>query len=756
MEEQIRISVRELVAFSFFAPDIMPAAGLESMNAGKKAHKARQAVSEGVNEKSISASFHFEDLDLLLYGRMDSFIDGEVPFVEEMKLGYERLDEPHAEHRAQVVCYAAMVACRFSCSKVRFCVSYINEDGVVLHRFEEQMQNEDLLREVYSLLEPFARFAIREKQYRFHRDKSLRIMCFPFAEYRKGQRELAVQVYTAIKRKRRLFASLPTGTGKSVAVLFPALKALSEGKTDKILYLTARNTARQSPVNALKMMQTQGMNVRCSMLTAKEKLCPNPTRCHPDDCSRAKGHYIRQKIAVDELIASGKMLWDDSEIVRVADAHHLCPFEFALALTELADVVMMDLNYVFDPFAQVIRLAQQHRRCTLLVDEAHHTLERVRESLSGCLDSRELVRIRMTYGKRYGRQNDMYRALSAMIHALRKIPGEQKETQFSDVPEAITKQAHCLVDTAFLHSGEAGMQEVIRQGLSFLYASEHLNDDYLILLENYGKEQSLTLLCLSPGKEIARITKHMRGVVFFSATLNPLPAMKKLFGGDEEDACFSLPSPFPASNLCVIRQKLNTRFEQRALTAKRAAELISSLLALNPGNSIVFFPSYAYLEMVKAHLDPSVLPEMWVQNREMNEEDRSAFLEAFRKTGTVRLGLCVLGGLFSEGIDLPGDQLVNAVIIGVGLPVPSVRINALRHTYDQQFGDGFAYACQFPGMQKVLQAAGRVIRSETDRGVVMLLDDRYYYTEYEKLLPNEWKIQDGSLEDVIAQWRNCL
>ncbi len=757
MEEMLKISVRELVAFSCFAPDIMPVTDTEALLTGAQAHRARQADFEGEVEQTIKYVYELEGAKVQVYGRMDAFVDGEIPFVEEIKLCRTVPQEARAEHRAQAICYAAMLVEEKACPVVRTSICYVNDDGMVQRSFDEELTAEALRAEMHALLVPFVRYAIREAAHRAKRDESLQAMPFPFEGYRKGQRELAAQVYTAINRKKRLFASLPTGTGKSAAVLYPALKALGNGLTERVVYLTARNTARRSPLNALRKMSAQGMQARCCVLTAREKLCPVPTRCHPDDCPRARGHFLRQGEAIDALLASEIAVWDDAVIVSFADRFHLCPFEFALALSEMADVLLMDLNYAFDPFAQLKRLFQRQKNFTLLVDEAHHTVDRVRESLSGVLDSRELGRIRAEYGKQYGRKNGVYRSLTGLIHALRELECDADETTLPESPEGIAPKAQTVLDEAIAalpHAG-AGMQELIRLCLPYLYAQEHLDEDYAVLLEKHGKERVLTLYCLLPGKEIGRVTKGLRGTVFFSATLNPLPAMKQLLGGGEEDACFSLPSPFPPERLQVIRRNISTRFERREESAAQIAACIHELLECHPGNTLVFFPSYAYLNLVSGYLDIDRLPELWVQQREMGEEDREAFLSAFEETATTRLGLCVLGGLFSEGIDLPGRQLVNAVVVGVGLPVPSARLKAVRACYQRHFGDGFAYACRIPGMQKVLQAAGRVIRSETDSGIVMLLDERYQQWEYASMLPAEWKPADENVGWAAAKLEDC-
>lgn len=758
MGETFRVSVRELVAFSCFPPDITPAEDAERMLAGGRAHRARQAEAEGESEKVIRHAFLCLGAEVTVYGRMDLFEDGDVPFVEEIKLSAQARPEPLPEHRAQALCYGAMLTQEKPCGQVRLCVCYVNEAGEPLSRHEETLGRDELDAALKGLLEPWTAFALRESARRRERDESLRALAFPYEAYRKGQRELAVQVYTAIRRKKRLFASLPTGTGKSVAVLYPALKALGEGLTGKVLYLTARNTARQSPVHALERMYGQGMRARCTVLTAKEKLCPAPTRCHPDFCPRARGHYLRQGEAVDELLTCRDAVWTDERIIRAAERHSVCPFELALALVELADVVLMDLNYAFDPFAQVKRLFQRRRDLTLLVDEAHHAVERVRDSLSGVLDSRELARLRAEHGKRAGRKTPYYRALTALIRALRAL-GEGEagpfECELDALPEDIVQAANeALAQGLALmaRGGGAEAMDATRMLMAFRYATEHLDEDYAVLLEGRGRERTLALYCLLPGKEIARVTRGVRGAVFFSATLTPLPAMKRLLGGEEEDACFALPSPFDPRNLMVVRRRVNTAYDRREGTAAQIAGALSELVAARPGSYIAYFPSYAYLSLVLDCLKKMEnLPPLLVQRRDMQGDEQAAFLSAFEKEKGPKLGLCVLGGLFSEGIDLPGERLIGAAVIGMGLPVPSARLAAVRACYQRHFGDGFAYACRIPGMHKVLQAAGRVVRSESDRGIVLLLDGRYYDPAYTALLPASWQLWDEDIAPAVRR-----
>jgi len=760
VEKALRVSVRELVAFCFPPEDIILTSGVGDMLAGTKAHRATQQRRDAEIEKTISHSFSISGEEITLFGRMDAFTGGDIPLVEEMKHSSWQGDAAAPDHRAQAICYAAMVALEMGCERVRFCVSYVTTQGEVRRAYEECMDVGELIAQLEEWLTAYVKVALREREHRARRDASLQAMVFPYSQYRAGQRELARQVYTAVVRKRRLFASLPTGTGKSVAVLFPALKALGEGKTGKLLYLTSRNTARQSPLEALQRMLENGAAIRVSMLTAREKMCPHMTRCHPDDCPRAKGHFLREADAVEELLAV-EGCWTDQFITAVADRHQLCPFELALKLTELADVILMDLNYAFDPFAQLKRLFQQRRDMTLLIDEAHHVVDRVRESLSGEMDSAFLCQHRAAFGRICGRKHKYYQALTALIHALRKQPPplpEEREWQEAELQDDLLSQVEKVLEEATMVAsmphppGIPDVFEVIRLCLPFLHGAEMQKTcEYAILWQAKGKERSVCLYCLSPAPEIARITAGQRGAVFFSATLSPLSCMKQLLGGEEGDACFALPSPFPEENLRVVGRRISTRYQDRETSAAQVAQCIAEMVRFKEGNYLVFFPGYAYLKLVLAHLNEDELPEMWIQTPQMTEEDRAAFFEAFSNTSRPVLGLCVLGGLFSEGIDLPGDQLIGAMIVGVGLPTPSQKLSAIRTCYDQRFGDGFHYACRIPAMQKVQQAGGRVIRSERDQGVLVLVDDRYFTPAYRALLPEHWRLRDEALSPQQSQ-----
>lgn len=826
MEATFRVSVRELAASRWFPPDLTPAGGLADMLAGGRAHRARQAVQAAVFEleKPVRAEIPLGGECVTVFGRMDAFCDGCPPVVEEIKLCRTPPEAALPEHAAQARLYAALWTHTTGAETVETRVVYVQEDGEPLRVFAETLTRTVLQSELESLLTDWLALQVPERDRALVRDQTLQGLVFPFPQYRAGQRELAVQAYTAITRRKRLYASLPTGTGKSAAVLYPALKALGEGKTRKILYLTARNTTRQSPLQALERMRAQGAAIRVSTVLAKEKLCPAPTRCHPDDCPRAKGYYLREPDAVRALLASDGF-WTDEVIRTAADAYLLCPFELALTLTGFADVVLMDVNYLFDPFARILRLWKRRRDLTVLIDEAHHLLERVRDSLSGKLDTRELRAWRTLFGKALGRKHPCYARLTALLHALAALepacaapetepavgmpadpaavpsapvpkaaltvtetvaapsipPGDDADPmpeppppdasgtgspsghaahtrgsrayRLAEPPVAVLAAAGDLLETVVgllqtrlpdADSRHAAV-EALRRLATFGYAAERFGDAYAALLECHGRECTLELFCLSPAETIAETTHGMRGAVFFSATLSPLDAMRALLGGDEADACFALASPFPPERLAVVRRRAQTRFALREAGAAHVAQSIAEAAAARPGKYIAYFPSYAYLQLVLAHLETLSLPPLCVQEPEMDETARMCFLQRFTEQPGPLLGLCVLGGLFAEGVDLPGDQLIGAMIVGVGLPTPSLRLKTLQGYYAQRFGDGFLYAWMIPAMQKVTQAAGRVIRTERDRGLVLLLDDRYYDPRYLRLLPPEWRITNEAI-----------
>ena len=749
--EQLRAAVRTVVEFTLHGEDIRRLGGqIRDMQEGMLGHKARQALlGEGWEaEVSLNLSVPVEEgeAELLVSGRMDAFCDGEIPIIEEIKL-WQRKDPPTAPfpaHEMQAVCYGHMLCVTRGICAVQIRVAYVDRRGRVRGQFDTLLTAEECRERFLSVAEPYVRRLRILRRHRRARNASLQALRFPFAAYRAGQREMAVQVYTALRLGRRLFASMPTGTGKSVAALFPALKGLGEGLTGQVYYLTARTTQRQGAVEALRRMREQPLHLWPLILDAKDKQCPEKTLCHPDYCPRAKGHFLRDGAAIEEMLQTDD--WSPERIREVADRHHICPFEFSLSLAELADLTICDYNYALDPAVHLQRIFDVTADVTLLIDEAHNLLPRVRDMLSGYVDGGRIRKLRTVVGKAAGRSHALYKAMTGVLRAIDGLPipaDASQEGVLEDLPKEFDHACMELADAFIATQNEhfdwddAGekLGDTLLPLLSFVRARRREAGEYALLWQG-RRNRTIHAFALDVADYFAETTKRLSGVVCFSATMHPLEDMKRLLGGTQEDACFAMPSPFPRENLLLLQQDVNTRYRNRESACGEIAGAIRAMVQARPGRYIVFFPSFAYLGQVADRLE---IPHQR-QRSGMTDAERAAFLSPYVAQGEPVLSLCVLGGVFAEGIDLPGDALDGVVIVGVGLPQVNLFQETLRDYYDRTMEAGFLYAYMLPGMQKVAQAVGRVIRTETDRGVALLLDDRYRQSTYRRLCPEHWRI----------------
>ncbi len=752
-----RISVRALVEFTHRGEDITPGGSLRDMQEGMLGHKARQAgLPEGWRAEvplKLTLPLDGGETELVIAGRMDAFLDADVPVIEEIKLwqGEDLPEEPVPAHRLQAVVYGHILCVTGGAERLTIRVAYVDRTGAERRVFDEPMTAPACAEAFEELLGNWLRRRDLLLRHREKRDAALKTLAFPYETWRPGQREMAAQCYTAIRRRKRLFASMPTGTGKSCAALFPALKALGEGLTEKVFYLTARTTQRQGPLDALDRMSS--LPLWTVVLDAKERVCPmSPMRCDPEHCPRAKGHFLRDTEVIEALLLRDR--WTGEEILAEAEAHALCPFELSLSLCEAADLVICDYNYAFDPGVHLQRIFDRCVPVTLLIDEAHHLEERLRDMLSGTVDGRRAAALRTEVGRRFGRKSPMYRAMTALLRAVDSIPADgQGEGRLETLPEELTGAVENVLSAwpDCLRDGEGidGMKEFAGDLLRFLRAAGDTVTDHAALWEG-GRHPVVTLQALGVGGYFARMTESSRGAVCFSATLEPLADTRTLLGGGEEDACFSVPSPFPPENLLVHRVPVDTRYRRRGSSVRQIADAIAAMVTAHPGRYMAFFPSYAYMEMTAKQLD---IP-FRAQRQGMTLEERELFILPFRLRTEPVLALCVLGGVFGEGIDLPGDCLDGVAVVGIGLPQVGVFRDSLRDWYAARGMDGFRYAYVLPGMQRVTQAAGRVIRSSSDRGVVLLLDDRYARADIRSLCPAHWRVTDGDPEPALLEfWR---
>ncbi|MBE5803273.1 MAG: ATP-dependent DNA helicase [Clostridiales bacterium] len=759
--EKIRMAVRTLVEFTLHGDDILRLGGsLKDMQAGMLGHKARQSLLGDAWQSEVPLGIRIpveeEELELHITGRMDAFHDGEVPVIEEIKIWQHREPPlaPVPAHEAQAVCYGHMLCQERGLEQVIIRVAYVDRKGRIHGQFDTLLTAEECRMRFNDLLIPYIRRMKLVRGHRRARNASLNALRFPYERYRDGQRDMAVQAYTAIRLRRRLFASMPTGTGKSVAALFPAMKALGEGLTGQVYYLTARTTQRQGALEAVARMRRQPLHLWTLTLNAKDKQCPEQTVCHPDFCPRAKGHFLRDGAAIEEIMREDD--WSPENIRRVADKHNVCPFEFSLSLAEVADLTICDYNYALDPAVHIQRIFDRNADVTLLIDEAHNLLSRVREMLSGAIEGGRIRKLRTVVGKAAGRKHRLYKAMTDVLKALEDLPAEEdgEEGRLPAIPQSLDNAAAELAD-AFMAAAneyfpwdEAGerLGDTLLALLSFLRARRRDAAEYAFLWQG-RKTRTVHAFALEVGAYFQEVTEPLSGVVCFSATMEPLEDMKRLLGGGEEDACFAMPSPFPPENLLILQQNVNTRYQHREAACGQIAAAIRRLWESKPGRYMAFFPSFAFMNRVAETLE---LP-CQVQRSGMTDEERRAFLAPYCPGGEPMLSLCVLGGIFAEGIDLPGDALDGVVIVGVGLPQVNLFQETLRDYYEETLQNGFLYAYMIPGMQKVAQAVGRVIRTESDMGVAILLDDRYRQSGYRRLMPAHWQVrQEADLEEFWA------
>jgi len=734
----VRMSVRAVVETTLHESDLSSAAdAAKRMREGAAAHRARQSGAQAADasyraETALSADFAFGGMILRVTGRADGIFaraDG-VQVIEEIKLGRgDTLLNP--AHRAQAAMYGHML-CRaegLECAALR--VLYVGAQGETLRCYEETLGALALEAIFDALCLPAAQTEAQRLARRAKRDEALGALPFPFDSFRAGQRRFAANVYVALRERKRLFAQAPTGIGKTMAALYPALRALGEGRCARVLFLTARTTGRNSAMDAMARLNARGAQACVVEIAAKDKVCPMPVRdCRPEVCPFAKGYYDRLPAAMEA--AQKTLLLSRGEIAAIAGTHTVCPFELSLALSAQSDVVICDYNYVFDPVVAYDALLQGPLGAALLVDEAHQLAPRVQDAYSARVALDDLRAIRRECGKILGRKAALYRALTAAIRTMQQLAktqdfaGDHITQPPPALSEAMAQVRDAAGDALSLGAGKPAL-DAFSLACAYLLADSCFGENYAVACEGEETHAALSLLCLNASSFILEKTKRAKGTAFFSATLAPFDAAKRLLGSGEGDACLMLPSPFDPAQLDVQIAPIDIRYAAREATAPAVAQAIVSHLRGHAGNALVFFPSYAYMgRMYELVLGMEDLPEgrLEREKRGMTEEEKNALLESF--SGGERMALfAVLGGAFSEGVDLPGERLQNVIVVSTGMPQSDARIARTQAYYDGNGADGFFMTMILPGMIRVIQAAGRLIRTDRDTGALLLIDSRF-------------------------------
>lgn len=747
--EKRRVAVRTMVETVMMSGSISPVASARRLLDGIRGHQALQAIpAEGAqNEVSVSGTVCSKNIELTVYGRIDRLYGDER--VEEIKTTYassEQLSGGDIQHWAQAKCYAFLFCRERSLTQIDLRLTYLNLPTGEVTSFNKT-QSFGELEEFFTLIS--GRYLqLLETEYVHTRAVrgDISSMPFPYESFREGQHELAAQVYYALREKSALLAQAPTGTGKTMAVLFPALKALGDGHVSRIFYLTARTTQQEAAIAAVRLLHAP--HLRTVVLSAKEKMCVHEHPiCRDGDCPRAEGYYDRLGDALSALNKTDGLFTPDV-VSAYAARFLLCPFELSLDLSTSCDLIICDYNYVFDPRVRLQRFFLMSKNSyALLIDESHNLPDRARSMYSAALSLKDVTETRRSIDKAH-RKLPLYKALKKLE---REIESCFEEVEPPVAVGASPRSFAAIVEAALDALGQDGMQaerslarQLTLDLVSFRYVLDLYDERYQTLLEGGKTTRKITLFCADPAEKLAETYQKCRGAVLFSATLTPYAFYKDLCGLGEETPVLSLPSPFNPDHLAVFQLPLDIRYQAREstlpLVAKAAASFVS---ARAQGNYLVFVPSHSYLAKLQPLLE-ELLPEaqLLFQQPGMDDASRAAFLSQFRPDGAgVTVGLAVMGGVFAEGIDLPAERLCGAVIVGVGLPQLCLERNVLRDSYEQTYAQGYRYAYQYPGITKVLQAAGRIIRTPSDRGALLLIDQRYTQTEYLSLLPAQWSIR---------------
>ena len=797
----IRISVRHLVEFLLRSGDIDERSAAvpdpEVMLMGGRVHrKIQKGMGEEYSpEVSLTMSFPCDDFSITLEGRADGVITGEDGVtVDEIK-GILRpvslMEEPVPVHLAQAKCYACMLAMQRDLQVVTVRMTYVQMDKKEkktagsgkeeIRYFESLHMRQELEEWFFGLLDEYRKWARFWHSWKIRRNESIHQTEFPFP-YREGQRDLAASVYRSIAREKELFIQAPTGVGKTLAVLFPAVKAMGEKLADRIFYLTARTIARTVALEGFRQLKEAGLEAKVVVLTAKEKIClMDKPACMPETCPYAKGHFDRINDVLYRLITQ-EQEFTRERIEQAAREEMLCPFELSLDLALWMDAVICDYNYVFHPRSYMRRFFGENRKDEnlFLIDEAHNLVDRGRDMYSARLVREDFLSVRRLMKEEekvvsfaLTKNADWMKARKKVVSSLEKCSRELLKLKRECIDEEgkpcreldgvgtlpVTLLNFTAAASEYFDIGAAAalqgtpasgdsLQDQLRdlyfQASFFLDICDRLDDCYLVYdeIEQDGRF-ILHLKCMDPSVNLQECLDRARSSVFFSATLLPVQYYKQLLTTQTDVYAVYARSCFDESRLQVfISSDTSSRYRSRdASLYRKIAAYILETVQVKSGNYMVFFPSYRMLDETEAVLSEQLPPDtdLLCQRAGMSEHEREAFLEAFslRQEGSL-IGLCVMGSIFGEGIDLQEDRLIGAIIVGTGLPQVCNTQELLRAYSQRRWGTGFLYAYLYPGMNKVLQAAGRVIRTETDSGIVTLLDERFLGADYDALFPREW------------------
>lgn len=844
--QELHTSVRNLVEFILHGGDIDNRSGrmiTDAMMEGSKIHrKIQRSMGENYQaEVPLALTIEAEEYMLVIEGRADGIAYGEFPnqnsekeaytqdtfldrtgkseemvYIDEIKGVYRNvatMEAPVYVHKAQAMCYAYIYALQNHLDQIGVQMTYCNLDTEDVKLFQEVFAWDALADWFGNLIAEYRKWADWQIMWRRKRQESIQNLEFPYP-YREGQRKLVGDVYRTIRRGKNLFLQAPTGVGKTISTIFPAVKAVGEELADRIFYLTAKTITATVAKETFGLLREQGYQAKIIQLTAKEKLClcgntaieqeaadqdnPYPDfpqiklECNPQNCPYAKGHFDRVNDAVFELLQASD-LFTREEILAQARKHRVCPFELSLDVATWCDNILCDYNYVFDPNVYLKRFFQDSskEKYLFLVDEAHNLVDRSREMYSATLYKEDILAVKKIMKPH---NQAIARTLDKCNKAMLDFKRECENYSVCESVGVLTFYLMRLVsqmEEFFEKPREFPDKKTV---LDFYFELRNFVNIYDLVDENYviydemqeDGRFMIKLFCVDPSKNLQKCIDKSVSTIFFSATLLPINYYKRLLSTKEDNYAIYAQSTFDETQrLLAFGRDVSTKYTRRGPAEyEKIARYIRAAIRSKKGNYMVFFPSYKMMQDVydvfvrveresdtrngvavsdEQNIAEESLEEsltIIMQHSNMNEAEREEFLQAFeQEDGGTLVAFCVMGGIFGEGIDLKNDRLIGAVIVGTGLPQISNEREILKQYYDKQGLSGFDYAFRYPGINKVLQAAGRVIRTQEDRGIIVLLDERFLQSDYNALYPREWKNRIvGNVETVDAEickfWEN--
>lgn len=844
--QELHTSVRNLVEFILRGGDIDNRSGrmiTDAMMEGSKIHrKIQRSMGEDYQaEVPLALTIEAEEYMLVIEGRADGIAYGEFPnqnsekeaytqdtfldrtgkseemvYIDEIKGVYRNvatMEAPVYVHKAQAMCYAYIYALQNHLDQIGVQMTYCNLDTEDVKLFQEVFAWDALADWFGNLIAEYRKWADWQIMWRRKRQESIQNLEFPYP-YREGQRKLVGDVYRTIRRGKNLFIQAPTGVGKTISTIFPAVKAVGEELADRIFYLTAKTITATVAKETFGLLREQGYQAKIIQLTAKEKLClcgntaieqeaadqdhPYPDfpqiklECNPQNCPYAKGHFDRVNDAVFELLQASD-LFTREEILAQARKHRVCPFELSLDVATWCDNILCDYNYVFDPNVYLKRFFQDSskEKYLFLVDEAHNLVDRSREMYSATLYKEDILAVKKIMKPH---NQAIARTLDKCNKAMLDFKRECENYSVCESVGVLTFYLMRLVsqmEEFFEKPREFPDKKTV---LDFYFELRNFVNIYDLVDENYviydemqeDGRFMIKLFCVDPSKNLQKCIDKSVSTIFFSATLLPINYYKRLLSTKEDNYAIYAQSTFDETQrLLAFGRDVSTKYTRRGPAEyEKIARYIRAAIRSKKGNYMVFFPSYKMMQDVydvfvrveresdtrngvavsdEQNIAEESLEEsltIIMQHSNMNEAEREEFLQAFeQEDGGTLVAFCVMGGIFGEGIDLKNDRLIGAVIVGTGLPQISNEREILKQYYDKQGLSGFDYAFRYPGINKVLQAAGRVIRTQEDRGIIVLLDERFLQSDYNALYPREWKNRIvGNVETVDAEickfWEN--